>query len=148
MNTTNNQGNKEKRKCKEIREDSRNTTTTNSSSKQYTASPYTSNKSSRNNHTCHICWAHGGTENSVKWCTQNTVNPSKTPDDNSPAPQVARLQGSMLPAASLPVVLVSNHNPWHPLSLRGGGGGGEREREKRGYFNFCLPHFTYIVKVR
>lgn len=46
-----------------------------------------------------------------------TVDPGKALDDDGSSSQVSRLQGSVLPAGPLSVILISNHHPVHCTGL-------------------------------
>lgn len=48
-----------------------------------------------------------------------TVDPGKALGDDGPAPEVARLQRSMLPARALTIVLISDHHPPDAVFLSG-----------------------------
>lgn len=58
---------------------------------------------------------------------QLTVDPGEALGDDGPAPEVARLQGRMLPARALAVVLISDDHPPDAVLLSERGGVSLRE---------------------
>lgn len=65
-----------------------------------------------------------------------TVDPGKALGDDGPAPEVARLQRSMLPARALTIVLISDHHPPDAVFLSGKWGGYEGRGHRA---PACLP---------
>ena len=63
-----------------------------------------------------------------------TVDSCKAPHDDGHAPKVPGLQGRMLPAATLTIVGIPDHNPRHPLGLEEEGEeeGGRWKRGRKG----------------